>query len=357
MNHHIALAVTFVLAASALPTPNVQPTHAVVPDASCRRQPVCYDGSLENVLKLLKSDPLVCPSVNATRYIKGACFDFGYGLHLGVDPVFRYVDIYMKRPNIAPSDSIERCESRSKTYNLKAKGLKALVITTSHGVLGDENCTSCKATGVASPEFTIPYYIFADAGVKVTLASIQGGRIPIDTEARYMTHWDTRFWNDKAAIALTFDSPAVASLNFTEYDLVYMAGGWGAAWDLGVSIPLAEGITMANTAGKVLGSVCHGALGFIQAKTAMGTPDSKDLVFGRNMSAVSNRQIEQLGIASITPLHPETELKKHGANYFANHGLLTDIDQSDVVVDGRLVTGQNQNSACETAQRMLDQLE
>ena len=62
--------------------------------------------------------------------------------------------------------------------------------------------------------------------------------------------------------------------------------------------------------------------------------------------------IEQLGIENITPLHPETELTKRGAHFFASHGVLTDLDQSKVEVDGRLVTGQNQNSACEAAQRI-----
>merc|ERR1711871_196794 len=173
-----------------------------------------------------------------------------------------------------------------------------------------------------------------------------------------MTHLDIRFWKDRDAIPLTLDSPSIDkdNIDFTKFDLVYMAGGWGAAWDLGESLPLATGITEAAAAGKVLGSVCHGALGFIQAKVKPGTPDGHDLVKGLNMSAVSNRQIEQLGIANITPMHPETELRSRGANYFANHGLLTDIDQSRVEVDGMLVTGQNQNSACETAQRMLDRL-
>jgi len=306
---------------------------------------------------VLQTDPLVCAAQkNASRMQHSSCLAFGYTLHVGKDPIYKDADIYVKHPKVAPTDFIERCESRSKTYNVTAKKLKALVITTSHGVLGDENCTTCKATGVASPEFTIPYLIFQDAGLEVTLASMKGGEIPVDPQARYMTHWDTRFWTDRTAIAASLASPSISSVNFTDYALVYMAGGWGAAWDLGFSMPLAEGITMANEAGKVLGSVCHGALGFIQAVVHPGCPDGALLVKGRNMTAVSDRQVEQLGIGKITPLHPETELRKLGANYFANHGVLTDIDQSMVVVDGRLVTGQNQNSACETAQRMLDQV-
>ncbi|CAE8591984.1 unnamed protein product [Polarella glacialis] len=106
-------------------------------------------------------------------------------------------------------------------------------------------------------------------------------------------------------------------------------------------------------AGKTLGSVCHGALGFINAKKAVGSL----LVQGKNMTGVTDRQVFQLGIGKITPMHPEDELRKRGANYKARNGVLTDLDQSLVVVDGSIVTGQNQNSACETAQRMLDQVE
>ena len=161
-----------------------------------------------------------------------------------------------------------------------------------------------------------------------------------------------RFWDDADAVQATLNSPPIANLDFEKYDAIYMAGGWGAAWDLGFSAVLGEGISKAFAKGATLGSVCHGALGFIKATK----PDGSLLVNGTNMSAVTDRQIEQLGIAKITPLHPENALKERGAHFFAHHGILTDIDQSDVVVDGTLVTGQNQNSACETAQYMLDQL-
>eukprot|EP00658_Telonema_sp_P-2_P072848 TRINITY_DN61939_c0_g1_i1.p1 TRINITY_DN61939_c0_g1~~TRINITY_DN61939_c0_g1_i1.p1 ORF type:complete len:609 (-),score=128.71 TRINITY_DN61939_c0_g1_i1:356-2080(-) len=328
--------------------PYTRGDYALVPDHCDVKLPVCYQGTLDAVTAVLAEDTINCPGKNESAISPGTCLTFGYGLHLGKDPIFTEADIYVNRPPLAPTDFIERCESRSKNYTLPGK--RALVITTSHGVLGPNGCTTCKPTGVASPEFTAPFYIFQDAGVNVTLASIQGGAIPIDTEARFMTHWDTRFWADPTARALVRTSPSIANLNFSDFDLVYMAGGWGAAWDLGRSAPLAEGITAAAGAGKVLGSVCHGALGFINASNA----DGQTFVQGRNMTAVTNRQIEQLKIAQITPLHPETELRNHGANFLANHGVLTDIDQSMVVVDGLLVTGQNQNSACETAQRMLD---
>ena len=55
-------------------------------------------------------------------------------------------------------------------------GRRALVITTSHATLGDTG----KPTGVWASEMTVPYYAFADAGMVVDIASIQGGAIPIE---------------------------------------------------------------------------------------------------------------------------------------------------------------------------------
>ena len=47
---------------------------------------------------------------------------------------------------------------------------------------------------------------------------------------------------------------AVDDLDFTQYDLVYMAGGWGAAYDLGTSEVLGRKISEAYAGGAVLGS-------------------------------------------------------------------------------------------------------
>ena len=101
----------------------------------------------------------------------------------------------------------------------------------------------------------------------------------------------------------------------------------------------------------ILGSVCHGALAFIQAKDTTGNL----LIKGRTMTGVTHGQLDQLGI-TYTPLHPEEELKKAGTNYKANHHPLSDMLATITVVDEeeRFVTGQNQNSGHETAQKMME---
>ena len=233
-------------------------------------------------------------------------------------------------------------------YDLNGK--RALVITTSHDTLGDSE----KATGVYSSEMTIPYYEFLDAGMTVDVASVEGGEIPFEPASlRYplVTSADKRYLKDDEAQNKTMNSLKIDDVNFLEYDIIYMAGGWGASYDLGYSEVLGEKITQANGEGILIGSVCHGALGLLKAQDIDGTP----LVEGRQITAVSDKQVEELGITE-TPMHPESELRKLGADYQKNEAF-RDFFATLVVVDGNLVTGQNQNSSGETAQTLLKLLD
>ena len=52
-------------------------------------------------------------------------------------------------------------------------------------------------------------------------------------------------------------------------------------------------------------------------------------------------------------MHPERDLRAAGAE-FESATRFRDLFANHVVVDGRLVTGQNQNSGAETAHRMME---
>lgn len=235
-----------------------------------------------------------------------------------------------------------------ESYSFKNK--KALIITTSHGDLGETG----KATGVYPSEMTIPYYEFLDAGLEVDIASIEGGKIPIEPIGlRYpmKSHQDKRYMKDEEAKEKTSNSLKMDDINVLDYDIIFMAGGWGASYDLGTSEVLGNKITEAYENDILLGSVCHGVLGFLMAKDTTGRP----LVEGKQMTGVTDKQVEELDI-SITPMHPETELKKHGAIFKSNTGF-RDFFATLTVVDGKIVTGQNQNSSGKTAQTMLKMLQ
>lgn len=228
-------------------------------------------------------------------------------------------------------------------------GKRAVVICTSHETLDPTG----RPTGAFGSEFTVPYYAFINAGMQVDMASIKGGPIPVQPPS---WSWplacedDRRFMTDAEAMSKLRNSKPVTSLDPADYDVVFMAGGWGAAYDLMQSEELADLVTRANAQGKILGSVCHGALGFCSAKGI----DGELLVKGRRVTGVTNDQINTFGIA-VTPRHPEEELRKAGAIFECQHAW-RDPFATHTSIDGNLITGQNQNSGYETSHRILEKL-
>ncbi len=222
---------------------------------------------------------------------------------------------------------------------------RALVVATNRGVLDVG-----KATGVFASELTTAYYAFLDAGLQVDVASPAGGMIPFDPLSMWgiiRTPSDDRLLDDDTLRAKISGSLAVGDLDTDDYDLIYLAGGWGAAWDFGTSEALAATITRAAAADTVIGGVCHGPLGLINATR----PDGRGLIQDRPVTGASNRQIKELGIGN-TPQHPETELRSHGGHYEKKKAI-SDILANHWVVDGNLVTGQNQNAGPMVAREML----
>lgn len=228
-------------------------------------------------------------------------------------------------------------------------GKRAVVICTNHSILDPTG----RPTGAFGSEFTVPYYAFVNAGMAVDMASIKGGAIPVQPPS---WSWplacadDRRFMADAEAMAKLQNSKAVADIDPADYDVIFMAGGWGAAYDLMQSAELADLVTRANAQGKILGSVCHGALGLCSAKGI----DGELLVKGRRVTGVTNDQINTFGIA-VTPKHPEEELRKAGAIFECQHAW-RDPFATHTSIDGNLITGQNQNSGYETSHRILEKL-
>ena len=229
------------------------------------------------------------------------------------------------------------------------KGRRALVVCTNHNRLDPLK----KDTGAFGSEFTVPYYAFINAGLAVDMASPKGGEIPVQPPSwswPLASDDDRRFMADKDALAKLKNSRKISDIKPDDYDVIFMAGGWGAAYDLMQSEDLTDFITRANAQGKILGSVCHGALGLCSAKGIDGQP----LVKGRRVTGVTNDQINTFGIA-VTPKHPEEELRKAGAIFECQHGRL-DPFMTHTSIDGNLITGQNQNSGYETAHRILEKI-
>jgi len=252
-------------------------------------------------------------------------------------PPARALRKLLQRVGMHPEDT--------ETSDVELPGRRALVIATNHGVLDVG-----KPTGVFASEMTVPYYAFLDAGMAVDVASPKGGIIPVEPQSLkpvLRTEACDRFLADDEFKGKVSESLAVGELDMADYDIVFLAGGWGAAFDMGFSEDLGRQITIANGHDRVIGGVCHGPLGLVKAKAKDGSP----LVAGRRVTAVTDKQVHELDIDS-TPHHPETELRKLGAE-FESETRFRDPLANHWVVDGNLVTGQNQNAAPMVAREML----
>jgi len=81
---------------------------------------------------------------------------------------------------------------------------------------------------------------------------------PLSVKSIIRTAADDRLLADAVLRTKITNSLRIASVDINSYDIVYLAGGWGAAFELGFSEPLATKITEANAADKIIGGVCHG---------------------------------------------------------------------------------------------------
>ncbi len=212
-----------------------------------------------------------------------------------------------------------------------------------------------KATGVYASEMTEPYYAFVEAGMDVDLASIKGGNIPIEKLSLMplvRTKTDSRFLKDNDFQKKANQSISIEDIDFTAYDIVFLSGGWGAAYDFAQSDELAKKISQAYAKDIVIGAVCHGPLGLVGAKK----PDGTALVKGVKTTGVTNKQLKQLMVGD-TPKHPETELRKLDSNYSSRTGLI-DMFMSHIVVDEKhnIVTGQNQKCGVQAANHAMQLL-
>ena len=178
-------------------------------------------------------------------------------------------------------------DEKEYTFN----NIKALIITTSHDVLGEG--TEGKATGVYGSELFIPYYQFLDAGMTVDIASIKGGEIPIEPMSLKWptkTEAEKRYLKDERCQNQVANSLKIADVDISQYDVVFISGGWGAAYDLGYSTELGEKISEAYSNGAIIGTVCHGALGLINAVDE----DGNILIKDKDIIGVTNKRTNSI---------------------------------------------------------------
>jgi putative intracellular protease/amidase len=213
---------------------------------------------------------------------------------------------------------------------------KILFVTTSHNKMGATD----HPTGSWAEEVAAPYYILKDAGVEVTIASIDGGVVPFDPNSlkadAVKADAAQRFLKDDAVQAALKTTPALASLDVDAFDGVFLPGGHGVMWDLPENKVLADLLQKYDSAGKVIAAVCHGPAGLVRAKRADGQP----LVAGRKLTGFTDDEEAAVGLTEVVPFLLESKLRELGGVFESGGDW-----QPHAVRDGHLITGQNPMSS------------
>ena len=225
--------------------------------------------------------------------------------------------------------------------------MKILMVLTSHDRLGDTG----HLTGFWLEEFAAPYYTFKDAGATLTLASPAGGQPPVDPKSDApdaQTPATERFRVDQDAQAQLAHTRLLAEVNEADFDAVFYPGGHGPLWDLAESAESIALIEAFDQAGKPVSFVCHAPGVLRRVKSQDGNP----FVKGRKVTGFSNSEEAVVQLTDVVPFLIEDEFKRLGAHYSKGADW-----QSHVLVDGRLVTGQNPASSEAAAEALLKLLE
>jgi putative intracellular protease/amidase len=210
-------------------------------------------------------------------------------------------------------------------------------------------------TGYWAEEFVESHRAFRGAGMDVDIATPGGVQPTVDAVSLTPERAggedraaNLRSYLDSMAEELSSPMPIEhAHLHISDYDAVFIPGGHAPMEDLPTCEPLGAILMTLYDEGRIVAAVCHGPAGLLSARRA----DGSWLFAGRRLTAFTNEEERQGGLADRAPWLLETRLREQGAEFEAGPPW-----SAHVVIDGHLVTGQNPASSRATAESTLDVL-
>jgi len=180
---------------------------------------------------------------------------------------------------------------------------------------------------------------FKQEGFNVTIATIDGGTVPIDPSSLEHTKPE---W--KNALEALKSSQKLSTIDTSKYQAVYMPGGHGAMFDLADNETVKQTLAKFADVGKTVSAVCHGPAALVDVKLKNG----KYLVEGKQVTSFTNNEEDEVNMSAKMPFMLESKLKEQGGLFNAKENWA-----DNVVVDGKLITGQNPNASASIADAII----
>ncbi|KJA26641.1 hypothetical protein HYPSUDRAFT_132546 [Hypholoma sublateritium FD-334 SS-4] len=198
-----------------------------------------------------------------------------------------------------------------------------------------------KQTGYYLPEAAHPYYVVSPHA-SIDFASPKGPNPPVDEgSARVFGFAEdagcVKFLSDETVKEKLSTAKKLSDVNVKDYDAVFYVGGHGPAIDLSQDPINAKLVSEFWNSGKIVSAVCHGTAALVGGVDAEG----KSILLGRNATGFSNAEEIAIDAVKAVPFLLEDKIVELGGKYAKADGLW----KPKVIVDGRLITGQNPASA------------
>jgi len=226
--------------------------------------------------------------------------------------------------------------------------MRILIIVTNINMYASGNLN----TGLWLSELTHIYHTAKNKGYDITIASPQGGNVPVDPES--LKHFtldkiSEHYWNDNDFRLLLSNSEQLSKLTQQEYDLIYLAGGHGTMYDFPDDPTIQSMVRNQFESGKKVAAICHGVGGLLNVRLSNG----EYLIKGKSMTGFDWFEETIARRKREVPFNLEAAIKERGADLKKAFIPMT----SNVVIDGNLITGQNPFSSKEIAKVVIEQLE
>lgn len=215
-----------------------------------------------------------------------------------------------------------------------------LFVLTNHGQKGNTG----QATGFYLAEATHPLAVLEAAGIPVEFASIKGTEPPVDG-LNLEDAINARYWNDEGFREAIRYTKRVADLNPHAYSALFFVGGHGTMWDFPDNPEIQALIRGMYESGGIVSAVCHGPSALVNVKLSNGHYLVKD----KRISAFTDDEERAVGLELVVPFLLASQLSARGAEL-----QIAPNWTPNVVVDERLITGQNPQSATGVGEALRD---
>ena len=202
--------------------------------------------------------------------------------------------------------------------------------------------------GFEMDEFAQAYLIFRENGLDVEVASPRGGNAEAD-KYNPKEAFNAALLDDAEALHKLANTHATAKVNPADFAAVYVVGGKGAMFDLPADPALRRVISNIYDKGGVVAAVCHGPAALVDVPLS----DGSQLIAGKRVTGFSNEEEAVFGKRWTRefPFLLEDAMRARGAQWQE-----APLMMPRLVVDGRLITGQNPYSTTAVAEAIVTAL-